>query len=57
MLGYYELFDSNSSLLGKREFGFTVDDGFFDLGQQITGSLASYHFPLPCGCLVPDWWG
>ena len=44
MLGYYELFDASSSLLGNRAFAFTIEDGFFDLGQQISGDLASFDW-------------
>jgi len=44
MLGYYELFDSGSSLLGNRAFAFTIEDGFFDLGQQVTGDLTSFNW-------------
>lgn len=38
-LGYYELFDPDSSLLGYRAFRFTVEAGFSDLGLLIDGGL------------------
>ena len=37
MLGYYELFDTDDTLLGNRAFSFTVDDGFLDLDIMVDG--------------------
>ena len=45
MLGAYELFDeADGSSLGYRAFVFTVADGFYELGMQIEGGLASYDW-------------
>jgi hypothetical protein len=45
MLGSYELYDQiDSSTLGIRAFGFTVEDGFFDLGLQIDGGLDTFDW-------------
>ena len=44
MLGYYEQYDTNSSFLGNRAFGFTVEDGFFDLELFIDGSLELFDW-------------
>jgi hypothetical protein len=40
-LGYYVLFDALDQLLGERAFGFTLADGFFDLGELVAGGLDS----------------
>lgn len=42
MAGYYEEFDIDGSFLSQRAFGFTVEDGFFDLGLAIEGGLESF---------------
>jgi len=44
MLGYYELFDIDSLFLGNRAFGFSLEDGFFDLELQIDGGLELFDW-------------
>lgn len=39
ILGQYELYDTNDSLLGTRAFAFTLEDGAVDLGGLIDGGL------------------
>jgi len=41
VLGWYELFAGDDTCLGDRAFGFTVDDGLWDLGSLVDGGLGA----------------
>lgn len=41
-LGFYSLFDDLGLSKGNRAFGFTLLDGYFDLGEMIAGDLNSF---------------
>jgi hypothetical protein len=40
-LGYYELFDTDDSLLGNRAIYFSPDDGWLELGSLVDGGLTA----------------
>ncbi len=40
-LGYYELFDTNDTLLGNRAIYFSPEDGWLELGSLVDGGLAT----------------
>jgi hypothetical protein len=55
MLGMYELFDeADGSSLGYRAFAFTLADGFYDLGMQIEGGVASYDWDHLAAALIAN---
>lgn len=55
MLGYYTLFDDiTSATIGDFAFGFTLEDGFFDLGLQVTNLDAAGWLSLANAIMAND---